>query len=317
MADTLWSDISEFQTPATDAYPYQILTIRSNDGSYLDKHFVQNLAWCKSRVASGKLVGYIVYYFYRPGVDGAAILRTRVGPPDPRMSVMVDMEGAGGQVSGDQSAHANQQVAELIAWMGGNAKRVIGYGNVSDLNSLWPSKPHPNFQLIIAAYGSNPGYPNKFAHQFSDNANTAPFGPSDLNSADGLDLATVEGVLGWTGAPTPAPPPPPAPPHPSPTGIPPAHRNPFTPVAVDGNFGPVSTKAEQFVSFGGNLGSCDGVFGDASKKSMQAHLGVAQDGVMGPVTVRALQAHVGVAQDGNWGPVTTEGLQKALNVGSY
>ena len=299
MADTQWSDISEFQRPPDNSYPHQILCIRSNDGSYLDKHFVENLAWCKASVASGKLVGYLVYYFYRPGVDGAAILRTRVGSPDPHMSVMVDMEGAGGQVSGNQSAHANQQVAELIAWMGGNAKRVIGYGNTSDLNALWPQKPNPSFQLVIAAYGTNPSYPNKFAHQFSDNANTPPFGPSDLNSADGMDLPAVQALLGWTGAPAPHPtPPPPPPPHPapSPSPISPAHRNPYTPLSVDGAFGAQSTKAEQFVSFGGNLAQCDGVFGTASKKSMQAHLGVAQDGVIGPTTIKALQVHIHAAR---------------------
>ena len=236
------------------------------------------------------------------------------------MSVMVDMEGAGGQVAGDQSAHANQQVAELIAWMGGNAKRVIGYGNVSDLNALWPNKPHPNFQLVIAAYGSNPSYPNKFAHQFSDNANTSPFGTSDLNSADGMDVGSVAALLGWTGAPVApaaAPPPPPPAPHAAPTPIAPAHRNPYTPLAVDGNFGPQSVKAEQFVSFGGNVGACDGVFGVNSKKSMQAHLGVAVDGVIGPATVSALQKHVGAPVDGKWGPVTTQHLQTALNVGTY
>jgi hypothetical protein len=33
MTDTQWADISEFQTPANNNYPYQILGIRSNDGS--------------------------------------------------------------------------------------------------------------------------------------------------------------------------------------------------------------------------------------------------------------------------------------------
>jgi hypothetical protein len=316
MADTLWSDISEFQTYPSAAYPYQILTIRSNDGSYLDRKFVGNLAWCKAQVATGKLVGYIVYYFYRPRVDGAAILRTRVGPPDPHMSVMVDMEGAGGQVTGNQSAQANQQVAELVAWMGGDTRRVIGYGNVSDLNALWPQKPSPAFQLVIAAYGSNPSYPNRFAHQFSDNAPTAPFGPSDLNSADGLALAQVQTLLGWTGNPAPHPAPPPPPPHPAP--IPPAHRNPYTPVAVDGAFGPKTVQAQQFVDFAGNVAACDGVFGPASKKAMQTHLGVPADGDIGPVSVKALQTHCHVTPvDGNWGPATTKGLQQCLNVGSY
>jgi hypothetical protein len=320
MADTQWSDISEFQTFPNASYPYQILCIRSNDGSYLDQHFVENLTWCKAAVAAGKLVGYIVYYFYRPGVDGAAVLRTRVGAPDARMSVMVDMEAAGGQVHGDQSPWANQQVGELVAWMGGDSRRVIGYGNPGDLNALWPNKPSSTFKLVIAAYGSNPAYPNKFAHQYADNANTAPFGPSDINSADGMDIATVQATLGWSGAPIPHPPPTPAPPPPPPhpTPIPPAHRNPYTPLTVDGAFGPKTVQAQQFVDFNGDLTQCDGNFGPNSKKAMQAHLGVAQDGVIGPQTVSALQRHCGVTPvDGNWGPQTTRGLQTCLNVGSY
>ena len=39
MTDTLWSDISHFQVPVTDAYPHQCLAIRSNDGTFLDRNF--------------------------------------------------------------------------------------------------------------------------------------------------------------------------------------------------------------------------------------------------------------------------------------
>lgn len=116
-------------------------------------------------------------------------------------------------------------------------------------------------------------------------------------------------------APTPHPaPPPPPPPAPTPS---PAHRNVFTPIAVDGAFGLHSVKAEQFVSYNGNVAACDGIFGLGSKKSMQAHLGVIQDGVIGPVTVKALQRRVGAAQDGVWGSDTTRHLQEALNSGNY
>lgn len=101
------------------------------------------------------------------------------------------------------------------------------------------------------------------------------------------------------------------------TEIPAARRNIYTPLAVDGNYGPASTRAEQFVSFGGDIAQCDGVFGILSRRSMQAHLGVKTDGIIGPVTVRALQARVGAAQDGDWGPLTTRRLQEGLNAGTY
>ena len=34
---------------------------------------------------------------------------------------------------------------------------------------LWPNKP-PGLRLVIAAYGHNPPYPGKVAHQYTDGA---------------------------------------------------------------------------------------------------------------------------------------------------
>jgi peptidoglycan hydrolase-like protein with peptidoglycan-binding domain len=89
--------------------------------------------------------------------------------------------------------------------------------------------------------------------------------------------------------------------------------NPFTPLVVDGNFGPLTTKALQWKL----KVVTDGEFGPVSKEALQRHLNVTPDGIIGPVTVRALQAHVGAAQDGIWGPLTTEALQGALNAGRF
>jgi hypothetical protein len=204
VVDTLWSDISEFQVPVNDDYPHSFLCIRSNDGGHLDKHFAANLDWCKRRRANGHLFGFMVYYFYRPGVDGAAVLRSRVGTPDSRMTVMIDVESANGQVSGNQSRAINAQHDELPRWLG-SSKRVVGYGNVSDLNALWPQKPSGT-RIVVAAYGSNPDYPGKFAHQFMDNANTRPFGSSDLNSADGMSPNDLLAMFGFSEThPTPPP----------------------------------------------------------------------------------------------------------------
>jgi len=72
MTDTLWSDISEFQTDVNNAYPYHFLALRSHDGGHNDLHFMANVTWANNSVKSGRLWGYIVYYFYRPGFDGAA-----------------------------------------------------------------------------------------------------------------------------------------------------------------------------------------------------------------------------------------------------
>ncbi len=198
MTDTQWADISEFQVPVNDTYPHDFICIRSNDGNHIDNHIQGNLSWCKSRRASGKLWGFMVYYFYRPGVDGAKNLMAQVGTPDPRMAVMIDVEAAGGQVSGDQSAAINAQYHELTSWLG-DARRVVGYGNTSDLGTLWRSKPS-GLRLVIAAYGTNPGYPGKFAHQFTDSGSCAPFGTCDMNSADGMSRQDLQSMFGFSGS---------------------------------------------------------------------------------------------------------------------
>jgi hypothetical protein len=202
---TLWSDVSEFQCPVNNSYPYNFFALRSHDGSHNDSNFMANVTWANDSVKSGKLWGYIVYYFYRPGFNGATSFINRIGPhPNSKMVAMIDVESAGGQVRGNQSAQINGEFNELAKYLG-DARRVIGYGNTSDLNALWPTKPH-GCRLIVAAYGSNPGYPGKFAHQFEDNANTRPFGPSDLNSADGMTPHDLQTMFGMTSAPAPPPP---------------------------------------------------------------------------------------------------------------
>jgi hypothetical protein len=48
--------------------------------------------------------------------------------------------------------------------------------------------------LVVAAYGRNPPYPDKVAHQYTDGSGfggglpegAPPFGRCDMNSADGL-----------------------------------------------------------------------------------------------------------------------------------
>lgn len=208
MTDTLWADVSEFQNNATDAYPYSVLEFRSNDGTYLDHHFTSNIGWARSAYKAGHLWAFIVYYFYRPGTNGAQTLINRVGgtagKSDPHLIAMIDVEGDSGKVSGNQSGQINSEFHTLANWLG-DPKRVIGYGNVGDLNALWPQKPG-GVRLIVANYSMNPSYPGKFAHQFSDTHVTAPFGPCDINSADGMTRANLSTMWGFSTPPPPAPP---------------------------------------------------------------------------------------------------------------
>lgn len=206
MTDTLFADVSEFQVPVDDSYPYQVLTIRSNDGSYQDHHFTQNYQWCVNAVESGKLAFFIVYFYWRPGDTGSNTHMQMVnaaGGPHPKMVTMIDLE-SGGNPDVDQTADLDGEYQTLAAWLG-NEQRVIAYANLGDEKTMWQFKP-PHLEWILAGYGANPNDPSliKLAHQYTDGTGfggglpegCAPFGNCDMNSADGLDAAAFAAACG-------------------------------------------------------------------------------------------------------------------------
>lgn len=200
--DVLWSDISTWQVGVDDSYPYQVLAIRSNDGTYRDPKFAANYRWALNALATGKLSILIVYFVWRPNwLETVNTHKAMLGTPHDGVVSMVDIESWGGQITGNHSSVIDSTVANLALWYGNNTKRVIGYGNVGDLNTIWPTKP-PGMRLIVAAYGSNPSYPGEIAHQFTngvyDKLLVAPFGYADVNSADHTTLAQLRDELGLT-----------------------------------------------------------------------------------------------------------------------
>jgi hypothetical protein len=183
MPGPLWADVSEYQCVVTDNYPHPVLAIRANDGTYVDKNFAANYAWARTKLDTGTLSALIVYLVYRPNwAQTLATTMAVVGTPHPKLVVMIDVESWDGQIIGDHSSSINSLYWGLGAWIG-NQSRVIGYGNVGDLNNLWPTKP-TGIQLVIAAYGTKPSYPGMIGHQFADDYTTNPFGPCDINTAD-------------------------------------------------------------------------------------------------------------------------------------
>ena len=109
---------------------------------------------------AGGLTFFIVYFVWRPNWQQTVdTFKDQVRAPHPKMSVMLDVESWDGQIRGDRSAGINAAYEAVGAFVGSTAK-VIGYGNVGDLNNLWPRKP-PGLRLVIAAYGHNPPYPGK------------------------------------------------------------------------------------------------------------------------------------------------------------
>lgn len=216
MTDTLFADVSEFQRAVNDQYPYQFLSIRSNDGTYKDKRFAENFAWVLGAVKRKRLTGFIVYFVWEPGVANLATLAAQVGSGHhPRMAVMIDVESWGGKIKGDHSKAINATRSDVIAWLNSqrprwqrkglaaawfrraDRRRVIGYGNLHDLQTIWPDRG--DVRLIIADYGDNPDFPGKIAHQFSSKHVTPPFGACDINSADGRTPRQFARQLGLGG----------------------------------------------------------------------------------------------------------------------
>jgi hypothetical protein len=197
--DILWSDVSEYQPPVTDDYPYDVLAIRCDDGTYRDHNFAANHAWARRALNCGKLHVLIIYVVYRPNwQDALNTVKSMVGTPHPHTAFMIDIENWAGQITGDQSEGINHLYWGLADWIG-DPRRVIGYGNVTDLNTLWRTKP-PGIRHIVAGYGTNPDYPGKLGHQFTDGVyggplHVPPFGYADVNSADGYDLAAFKAAL--------------------------------------------------------------------------------------------------------------------------
>lgn len=203
--DTLYADVSEWQVPVDDSYPYSTICIRSNDGTHKDLDWAHNYDWCKRNADSGKLKFFMVYFVWRPNwQDAVRTLKEQIGTPHPKMAIMLDIESWGGQIRGNQSAGINAAFEDIAAWLG-DRRRVFGYGNVGDLNSIWPQKPE-GIRLVVAAYGSNPSYPGKIAHQYTNGEGygardglpdgAAPFGKCDMNSADGLTATQFAAALG-------------------------------------------------------------------------------------------------------------------------
>lgn len=206
MVDSLFADVSYFQTAVDDSYPYGILSFRSNDGTFRDPNFYANYEWACRAVDSGRLACFVVYFYWRPNwletVDTHRDMITRAGGPHPRLISMVDVE-SGGNPGGDQSDGINCAYWNVADWLG-DPRRVIGYANRADFYGMWPNRP-AGLRVIGAGYGSDPNLPGQIAHQYTDGQGYGgglpegcpPFGNCDMNAANGMspqDFAAACGV---------------------------------------------------------------------------------------------------------------------------
>lgn len=205
--DTLFADVSEWQVPVDDSYPYPVLSIRVSDGTYVDRNFAANYAWMRAALDSGRLVFGIIYTYIRPATwqSNADTVRSVIdanGGLHPRVALMLDVE-SGGNPPGDQSEAINA-IYDYLAEYTGNPARVIGYANAGDANNMWQHKP-PGLRIIGAGYPTDPHLPGQVAHQYTNGTGYGaplpqgcpPFGNCDMNSADGLtpqDFAAACGI---------------------------------------------------------------------------------------------------------------------------
>lgn len=244
VTDTLYADVSEFQTEVDDSYTdagYRVLCIRSNDGTYRDHKFTVNYQWCINAVESGAMDFFLVYYYWRPntGLSTHMDMVNEAGGPHPLMVSMIDLESGGNPVQ-DWSDALNSEYDQLGEWLG-NPLRAIGYANHQDLLGnpdvippvppMWSTRP-PRLRLVGAGYGENPNLPGQIAHQYTNGEGyggglpegAPPFGTCDMNSADGLSVQAFAAACGLIVAGQPSPPPvitPPPPPSNTGTSTPP------------------------------------------------------------------------------------------------
>ncbi|WP_245568088.1 hypothetical protein [Nocardia jiangxiensis] len=228
--DSLYADVSSWQIPVDDTYPYQIFCFRANDGVYEDPNFAQNYRWAVNAVESGKLSCFIVYSFWRSNWQATGQTAINMieaqGGPHPKLVMMIDLE-SGGNPGGDQSDGVNKMYWQWTDWLGTTndigTRRVIGYANANDFYSMWRTRPD-GLRMVGAGYGTNPNLPGQIAHQFTDGVYSSaykrilhnhadnklaallggslptwcpPFGFCDMNSADGLspsDFAAACGI---------------------------------------------------------------------------------------------------------------------------
>ena len=205
----LFSDVSQYRPDdLTEAYPYRGIVLRTGSGDHRDTAFQRQYRQAVKLADAGHLDFIGVYQFWRPGQDNWATFTGQLeeaGGLHPKVWVAIDVEDAEHQVTGDQSAGVNDWVARAQAYVG-NPRRVGAYINEkrNGIHAgagplvLWPNREGVSW-FWTPDYGASPGSPrwpnpDTIFHQFTDRADTPPFGPSDLNQFDGTMAELLHAV---------------------------------------------------------------------------------------------------------------------------
>lgn len=210
---TIWADVSQYQgMPVDNSYPHRVFCFRTNSGDVRDTFAAENARRAKVMLEAGRLDAVFPYYFFRPGQANCdlhrEILTTAGLWLDPRTATMVDVEDAGGQISGDHSAEINSEVSRLRGWYGDD-RRVFGYFNAVANAGLWRARP-AGMRFVTPSYSHRPGVwastappawmqAEAIAQQYTDRGQCAPWPTGvDLNHST-LELPELLALLGITG----------------------------------------------------------------------------------------------------------------------
>lgn len=207
---TYWSDVSQYQgRPIDDSYPHPLFCFRTNSGNTTDTLAVANGKKALAMLEAGKLQGVFPYYFFRPGQSNCDLHLTILKEcglwGHPLVASMIDVEDAGGAITGDHSVEINDEVARMQGWYG-DKKRVFAYFNGVANAGLWRNVP-AGLRFVTPSYSGRPGVwatPNPpawlrnaaFGHQFTDAAATRPWPlGTDLNYSP-LSVGDIQALLG-------------------------------------------------------------------------------------------------------------------------
>jgi hypothetical protein len=303
-----YPDIASYQAGISLAGCPAVCAKATEDGGSASNRYV-NLDFARARADAAANGVFFMAYHYLHTDDPAAEADFALSVIGTGVPTMVDLEAAG------------CTIADVLAF----AAEYNAKGGVLALAYIpqwyWQSIGSPDL-TPLAAVGIHVVSSNYPAGGYSDGGpGWAPYGGiapliwqyTDHAAVNGIavDMNAFRGTVAQLAAVLKVDAPS-APPVDSTTYAYRATHNVDTPIVVDGDFGPLSVRALQFV-----VGTpVDGAWGPASIRALQQMLGVAVDGIQGPVTVRALQARVGTNQDGDWGPITTRAVQSHLNAGT-
>ena len=157
-------DVSVFQRSLDSTFTRDFVIFRVTFGAHrLDSHFLANASAVKRLHNEGRVAGALLYTVYTsdPVRSQFDAVWKAIGPTIPPWltGIMIDVESWRGQsyeLSGDHSKAINQLYG-LHAHSMGSWNSVIAYGNISDLNSLYPHRDR-RCRVIVAAYSSTLSY---------------------------------------------------------------------------------------------------------------------------------------------------------------